>query len=574
VVVSDTEQKRFSRGDVVSRRYEIEKEMGTGLLGTTYLARHISSGKLLALKVLRPLLVANPRDRQRFEEAFSRTKEQSHPGLVELGEVGEHAGQVYFTAEYFESQNLRQLVDEYQTNQTSFTLQEACQIILKALEAVDALHEAGIHHRNLKPENILVHSRRTGPGGKNIVRTIKVADSGLADIVNPTIFAESYISRAEAKYLAPELSGFDQGGTEHSDVYSLGVMLYELLVGQPPRGTYLSPTQLRGDLPEHIDDVVEVALSESPEDRYPSTRDMINDIQRVFTEDHDEGPKGPNVRNILLAVGAGLVVLALVGVYLGAREQPDPVAEAIAQDDQIRKTVSAQSRPPSEAEMLAMSERHPEMLYIPPGAFVQGRLNQEDVKTTAARSEPLVKISKAGGFFVDRFEYPNRLKDAEGNPIKATARLTWQQASDSCEELGKRLCTEVEWEKACKGPGNHIYAYGDTYSEEMCGKGVDGKYTLGEKDTCVSGYGVFGMSGGPREWTGGVAGSKGNRRIVKGGLRANPDRGTRCAFAVDEAAAYADGSLAFRCCLDATAVAPAQEPTEPTEPPAGEDAPE
>jgi serine/threonine protein kinase len=569
VVVADTEQKRFSRGDVISRRYEVEKELGTGLLGTTYLARHISSGKLLALKVLRPLLIANPRDRQRFEEAFSRTKAQTHAGLIELGEVGEHAGQVYFTQEYFDSQNLRQLIDEYQNEQTSFTLQEACQIVLKALEAVDALHEAGIHHRNLKPENILVHSRRTGPGGKNIVRTVKVTDSGLADIVNPTIFAESYISRAEARYLAPELSGFDQLGTEHADVYSIGVMLYELLVGQPPRGTYLSPTQLRGDLPEHIDDVVEVALSESPEDRYPSTRDMINDIKRVFTEEHDDGPKGPNVKNILLAVGVGLAALALVGVYLGAREQPDPVAEAMAKDDSLRKTVAAQNRPPSEAEMNAMSKEHPEMLYIPPGPFVQGRLHQEDVNKTAARSEPLAQIAKSDGFFIDRFEYPNRLKDADGKPVKATARKTWQQAADACAELGKRLCTETEWEKACKGPGNHIYAYGDAYDEAMCGKGVDGKYTLGEKDTCVSGYGVFGMSGGPREWTSGVAGSKGNRRVVKGGLRANAERGTRCAFAVDEAAAYADGSLAFRCCLDATggAAAPA-EPAEGEAPPA------
>lgn len=555
------EQKRFSRGDVVSRRYEIEKELGTGLLGTAYLARHISSGKLLALKVLRPKLVSNPRDRQRFEDAFSRAREQKHAGLIELGEVGEHDGQVYFTEEYFESQNLRQLVDEYQAGQQSFTLQEACQIVLKMLEALGALHDAGIHHRNLKPENVLVHTRRTGPGGKSIVRTIKVTDAGLADIVNPTIFAESYISRAEARYLAPELSGFDSAGTERADVYSVGVMLYELLVGQPPRGTYLSPTQLRGDLPEHIDDVVEVALSENAEDRYPSTQDMATDLQRVFLEEHDELPQGPNVRNILLAVGAGILALALVGAWLGARDKPDPVAEAQAQDASIRKTVAAQNRPPSEAEMNAMAERHPEMLYVPPGSFVQGRLNQEDVNKTAARSEPLATVVKVEGFFIDRFEYPNRLKDADGKPVKATARKTWQQAADACAELGKRLCSELEWEKACKGPANHIYAYGDAYDETMCGRGVDGKYTLGEKDTCVSGYGVLGMSGGPREWTSGVAGSKANRRVVKGGLRANAERGTRCAFAVDEAATYADGSLAFRCCMDVDATAEPEAPT-------------
>ena len=290
--------------------------------------------------------MSNPRDRQRFEDAFSRARAHKHASLIELGEVGEHAGQVYFTEEYFESQNLRQLVDEYQANQESFTLQEACQIVLKILDALSALHDAGIHHRNLKPENVLVHTRRTGPGGRNIVRTIKVTDAGLADIVNPTIFAESYISRAEARYLAPELSGFDQVGTERADVYSVGVMLYELLVGQPPRGTYLSPTQLRGDLPEHIDDVVEVALSENAEDRYPSARDMVNDLQRVFLEEHDEPPPGPSFRNILIAVGAGIAVLAVVGLYLGSRDKPDPVAEAMAQDDPSGRRRPRTVRPP------------------------------------------------------------------------------------------------------------------------------------------------------------------------------------------------------------------------------------
>jgi serine/threonine protein kinase len=555
--VADSE-KRFKRGDVVSRRYEVEKELGSGMLGTTYLARHISSDKHLAMKALRPMLVANPRDRQRFEEAFSRAKGIKHDGLVKLGEVGEHEGQVYFTQEYFPSKNLRQLLDEYQKEQKSFSLQEACQIVLKVLEAVDFLHEQGIYHRNLKPENVLIHTRRTGPGGKNLVRTVRITGAGLADVVNPTLFAESYISRAEARYLAPELSGFDQGGSATSDVYSVGVMIYELLVGQPPRGTYLSPTQLRGDLPEHIDDVVEIALGANPEDRYPSARDMINDIQRVFTDEVDDGPRGPNVRNILLAVGAGCAVLALVGVYFASRDQPDPVADAIAKDDQLRHAISAQNKPPTEAEMNAMTEKHPEMLYIPPGPFVMGRLHQEDVKTTASRSEPLSKIAKAGGFYIDRFEFPNRLADQDGLPARPVAKVTWAQASDTCEKLGKRLCSESEWEKACKGPGNWIYAYGDAYDVEMCGRGVDEPYSLGDNDTCVSGYGVWGMSGGPREWSSVVAGSKGNRRVVKGGLRSNSERGSRCAFAVDEAAGYADSTLSFRCCLgpDDVAVTP------------------
>ena len=129
--------------------------------------------------------------------------------------------------------------------------------------------------------------------------------------------------------------------------------------------------------------------------------------------------------------------------------------------------------------------------------------------------------------------------------------MSWKSAADACEQIGKRLCTEAEWEKACKGPGNWIYSYGDTYDAEMCGGGVDSPYTIGERDTCVSGYGVWGMSGGPREWTATTAGSSGNRQVVKGGMRSNNERGSRCAFAVDESAAFADATLSFRCCMSA-----------------------
>ena len=102
--------------------------------------------------------------------------------------------------------------------------------------------------------------------------------------------------------------------------------------------------------------------------------------------------------------------------------------------------------------------------------------------------------------------------------------------------------------------GYDACGYGDTYDGEMCGEGVDEKgYVIGDHQTCVSGYGVWGMSGGPREWTGTSAFSSDSRRVVKGGLRGNNERGSRCAFAVDESATYADSTLSFRCCLDADA---------------------
>jgi serine/threonine protein kinase len=546
---------------VISRRYEIEKELGRGMLGVTYLARHVSSNKYLCLKFLRAPLISHPIDREKFKTVFEAVGGVKHEGLIRQGEIGEHNGWTYFTEEYFPSQSLRELIDEYQKAARTFTLLEACQIAVRVLEVVEQLHQKGLIHRNLKPENVLVASRNTGPGGKNVVRTIKVSDAGLSDLVKSTIFAESYLSRADAKYLAPELSGFEQAGSPQADIYSVGVMLYELLVGQPPRGTYLSPTQLRSDLPEHIDDVVELALDPSVGGRYPTARDMINDIQRSFDEDLTARVDTGSSRRTVIGIATLAVLLAAVGGWFALREKEDPVEAAKKADNIARVKVieKAKARLPEEAALAELRNKHPDMLYIPPGPFLSGRFNQEPLDQTSA-TEHLTQEAETEAFYIDRFEYPNRLTDKEGKPIPAVGRVTWIEAESACKALGKRLCTDLEWEKACRGPANSIYTYGDTYNAEICGAGIEDQYIIGARKECVSGYGVSGLSGGPREWTSKVAGSKGTRRIVKGGLRGGPAKGTRCAFAVDESVDFAEGSLSFRCCADLDVPAGAPEP--------------
>lgn len=555
---ADRKQPRFSRGDVIAKRFEIEGELGSGLLGASYLARRLDSGKHLVVKVVRPSIVANPRDRQRFVEVFEEARKVEDEAVVKLGEIVDDGSVFGFTQAYFKAQSLRALIDEYQAAQRSFTLQEAAQIISKVLSGVAALHERGVVHRNLKPENVLVESRNTGPGGKNVVRTIKITDAGLSEVINPTIFAESFISRSDAKYLAPELEGFVDAASPQADIYSCGMMLYELLVGQPPRGTYLSPTQLRGDLPDHIDDVVENALQQVVTDRYPSARDMAADLQRSFEADPDEKPKGSSTRTILIAAAAAIAVVAGIGAYVTSREPVDQTAALKLKDDKLRAEVQGKSRVPTEDELRAMVQQHQEMLYIPPGPFLMGRLNQEDLDLSASQGEPLAKEVEVGAFFIDRYEFPNQL--SKDNKVAPTTKITWQDADAQCKALGKRLCTEAEWEKACKGPGNWIYAYSDTYDEARCGGGLEAPYQIGDHEDCVSGYGVQGMSVGPREWTATQPAYNDGRRIVKGGMKGKAQRGSRCAFAVDESAGYSGSNLSFRCCLDVGSAAPVPAP--------------
>ena len=559
--MADDSRLTFARGDVVSRKYEIENHLGDGVFGKTYLARHIASGRHVVVKFVKPELLSAEGASEQFKQGFNTAKRLRHPGLIRYGEINEHNGLTYLTQEYFKSQSLRHVIDETIMAGGSFSLQDACQIVIKVLEALAVGHENGLIHRNIKPENVLVDTQRSGPGGKKLVRTIKVTDIGVIDMLEGTAIGDRYTSDFVTDYLAPELGGFGSSGSPQADIYSTGVMLYELLCGQVPRGTFLSPTQVRDDLPEHVDHLVELALSPDPADRYPTAHDMIRDIQRSFNLEIQEGdaPEGAS-KNVLIGLGAALVAVTLVGLYMGTREAEDPRKEPAEQDAIKRQQMRKDNPVPDPAVAVTMQEARPDMVWIPGGTYVGGRLHQED-STVASPSEPLARVVDIDDFYIDRYEFPNR---HDGVPV---ARASWTEAKKGCESVGKRLCREREWEKACKGPENFIYSYGDTWDGSFCGAEMDEQYTSGSRKECHSGYGVYDISGGFREWTADSPGQRDNRKIVKGGQRGNAERGTRCAFSVDEAVSYAETTLGFRCCVSidedgSTAPAPADPPAE------------
>ncbi len=566
-----TEQstQKFATGDVIAKKYEIIRFLGEGLSAWTYLAKHIASGKELVIRFFRPNLVSDQKDRERLRQLFERARGVRHELLTRYGELGVHGDFIYHTEEYFASESLRELIDAYVAENKAFSLQEACQLAISVLEAVEVAHNAGIIHRNLKPENVLVHTKRIGPAANaKVIRTIKITGIGLSGVLNPTILADSFVNREEAPYLAPELTGFDAECGPQADIYSVGVILYELLCGQRPMGTYLSPTQLREDLPEHVDDIVEIGLAHNPEDRYPTSRDMINDIQRSFSLEMQAGKTKVSFKNIMMGLGVAIIVAVGVGAWVLTSDKPDPVAEARAKDEMIRREVQAGNPPLDEAQYNIINAQRAEMLYVPAGTFIQGRYGAE-APDVATSTEPLRARVEVPAFFIDRYEFPNKPNE------KPATRVTWDKAAETFTAVGKRLCTAQEWEKACKGPGNTIYAYSDDYNE-TCGAEVTGDYTLGERKDCASNYGVFDLSSGLREWTSGAHPTKQNRKLVKGGLRSNPVRGTRCAFAVDENAGFSESTLGFRCCLDfdtsTGSAAPTPEPEPEPEPEADAEA--
>lgn len=532
------------QGDVIAKKYEIETILGQGPAGQACTARTLSTGKKVVVKALNGQLA----ELAPVQSVFDRVRSAQSDALATLLDVGLHGNRPFVVQEYFEGESLRRLLDEYAGARKSFTLQEAAQIVVKVLEAADAAHAAGLVHRHIKPTNVLIHSRAVGPGQGKTVRTIKVTGLGLADMLPAAGLQEALMERGDNRYMAPELTSPNAGGGPQADVYSAGVLFYELLTGQTPQGTYLSPSQIREELPSAVDDIVDLALASNADDRFPTARDMINAIQRSF---HDDAPTQTGVSRRIIGAVAGATLLLVLMVF-AALATSDPLAEAKRSDETVRAQIVKSNPLPDEATMRARLEGHPDMAFIPAGSYVRGRLNVESSKVANA-TEPLVAIGKTKAYYIDRLEWDNQ---KGSNP---TVSVSLSKAEALCAERGKRLCTADEWERACKGPESRIYTYGDTFNPAKCGaepandSDRDGKAdrAAGSEEDCKSGWGVYDMSGGVREWTASADPAQKRFNLVKGGKTGDAERGSRCAFAESRNPENGDGSIGFRCCQDA-----------------------
>lgn len=544
------------QGDVVAKKYEVESLIGEGPTGRSYKARTLSNGRPVCIKVLTgaplPASVSAP--------VVQKVQSAKADALVPLLELGEHAGAAFVVSELFEAESLRRLMDSYAGQRKPFTLQEACQIVVRVLEATEAAHQAGLVHRHVKPANVLISTKQVGPG--KVVRTVRLNGLGLSELVHPGALAESIAESNDSRYMAPELTSPSSGGTVQTDLYSIGVIFYELLTGQTPMGTYLSPTQVREDLPKHVDDIVDIAIASEAADRYPSARDMINDIQRAFTDD-DKPAAGLPKRTIGAVVGGSVLVLGAIGAFFALN---DPEAAAKKEDEAQRARVIKEN-PIDAGVQKQKAEGHPNMAYIPGGKFIQGRMRSEGASAAAA-TEPLATEVEVPGYYIDLFEYPNELGG------HAVVNVTKPDAEAACAARGKRLCSAVEWERACKGPEMTIYGYGNTYNPDACGgdaggdTDADGKLDrLSGQESCKSGWNVYDLSGGAVEWTSSTA-SNPKFAIVKGGKLGSPLQGSRCAYSVDFNAGNTNRATGFRCCMDDNGqlpIDPAAAPPAPAE---------
>jgi serine/threonine-protein kinase len=264
----------------VAGRYQIEREIGRGGMATVYVANDLKHDRRVAVKVLHGDLGAVV-GADRFLSEIRVTANLHHPNLLPLFDSGEAAGLLYYVMPYVDGESLRTRLDR----ERQLPIESALRIAVGIGDALEYAHARGIVHRDLKPENILLQA------GKPIV-----ADFGIALAVSNAGGArvtQTGISLGTPQYMSPEQATGDRIIDARSDIFSLGAITYEMLVGEPPHTGSTSQAimarlmterpravrESRASVPEHVDDAVAVALEKLPADRFASAKEFADALE-------------------------------------------------------------------------------------------------------------------------------------------------------------------------------------------------------------------------------------------------------------------------------------------------------
>ncbi|MBU1739919.1 MAG: protein kinase, partial [Proteobacteria bacterium] len=283
----------FETGQVLAGRFELVRELGRGSLGVVHLARDRElGGKETALKIFYPALRRRPAYLERLTEVVRINQDLTHPGVVSVFDLGGEGDWTFVISEYFPAPSLREIMNRRAAEGRRFTLDEALAVVSPVLEALEYAHHRRTH-TDLKPENILV-------GGEASAPLVKLTDFGTADVLSPALFTTTAQGLGTARYLSPEQVAGERGVGPATDLYAAGVIFYEMLTGQRPRGRFPLPGEIVPGLPVGVDRVTARALGPSPGDRFRNAAEFRDALIEAA-----QGPPGrPAAPEATLTPGA------------------------------------------------------------------------------------------------------------------------------------------------------------------------------------------------------------------------------------------------------------------------------
>jgi eukaryotic-like serine/threonine-protein kinase len=602
LLVAKTERDEFL-GLIIENKYQIEEKIGEGGMGKVYRATHIQIGHTVAVKILHSQLASDQTAIERFRREARAAAYIQHPNAVAVTDFGvmKDTGMAYLVMEFLTGIELRQMIKE----RKQLGYEETFIIVHQTCSALQAAHIKGIIHRDLKPDNIwLVKSDDDIP-------RVKVLDFGIAKLKTDTEsnqLTQQGMIVGTPYYMSPEQCRSEELDAR-SDIYSLGIILYEMLTGQVP---FLAATpvgvvlkhaneaprplrELRDSIPEPLEAVVLRALKKERKDRQDSASQLAQEFenalyqagielkvlgtntpQSIFpsssmpytswksispdrSRSQSSGTPPPALAPVVAApenkgttkdlfqttVPGNSLIERLLSTFTGPRED-DRIGQrkllfiglaaalavvlivgiiwfATSGGSETEQATGDQTQTPPGNSNGKPAVPIPEgMVLIPDGKFIMG-YNGSDEASEKPEHERTVE-----SFFIDKNEvtvgdyyrfiktknlaapknWPRNWAEGKFSPEEArlpVSNISWFDAKEYAESIGKRLPTEVEWEYAARGKDKRLYPWGNDFNPNYANvkdSGKNGPVPVGSYSTKTSPFGVMDMAGNVAEWTG------------------------------------------------------------------------
>ncbi len=295
-------------------QFEILELLGRGGMGVVYKARQLNLDRIVALKILPPVDSQSADFVERFRREARSLAKLSHPNIVAVHDFGESGGLYYFAMEFVDGANLREMI-----RTGKMRPEEALAVVPKICDALQFAHEEGVVHRDVKPENILIDKR-----GR-----VKIADFGLAKLLRREqadhTLTMTGMTLGTPRYMAPEQLDKPESVDHRADIYSLGVVFYEMLTGEVPMGRFAPPSEkVRIDV--RLDEIVLHALERDADRRYQHVSQVRDDVEKVTSKPQvapipkSDAPLAPlaDAEQMQMSVSVAKAALAVLAMWASA----------------------------------------------------------------------------------------------------------------------------------------------------------------------------------------------------------------------------------------------------------------
>ncbi len=353
--------KVLSPGTMISH-YEITEKIGEGGMGVVYKALDTKLDRTVALKFLPPRLLSDAEARTRFEHEAKSASALNHPNITTIYEIDEVEGRAFIAMEHVEGSSLKDVIRD-----KPLALSDILDIAMQIGEGLGAAHEKDVIHRDVKPDNIMVTARGRA----------KIMDFGLAKLKGVTRLTKTGTTLGTLQYMSPEqVEGKELD--RRSDIFSFGVILYEMISGRPPfkgdneaavihaiiNDTPEPLARYKADVPDGIERIISKALAKDREERYQDTDDLLADLRRErrISESREAIPLTGEIRERpakkrlvrLIALAAVISIAAIIYfVFEPFRVEVGPEREATAQENSLAIMYFENVPDPADSDRLA-----------------------------------------------------------------------------------------------------------------------------------------------------------------------------------------------------------------------------